>query len=281
MQIIDSIPAMQAQAKAWQAAGESIALVPTMGYLHEGHTSLIDIARAAADRVVVSIFVNPTQFGPNEDLDVYPRDMPRDLAACEAHGADAVFAPDAAAVYPTDSSTWVIEERLGKGLCGGARPGHFRGVTTIVAKLFLATLPDIAVFGQKDAQQAAVLQRMVRDLNFPIRLIIGSIVREPDGLAMSSRNAYLSLDERQRALAINRGLRSSQDAWEQGERDSETLVAKLAAEIAASGGRVDYVSCVDAETLTPMSGEIDRPALLAVAAFFGRTRLIDNCVLSF
>lgn len=274
MRVIDNIPDMQAQAKAWQAAGETIGLVPTMGYLHAGHSSLIDIARAESDRVVVTIFVNPTQFGPNEDLDVYPRDMPRDLRICEEHGADVVFAPDAAAVYPADSSTWVDEEQLSIGLCGGRRPGHFRGVTTIVAKLFLATLPDLAVFGQKDAQQAAVLQRMVRDLNFPIRLIIGPIVREPDGLAMSSRNAYLNSDERERALAINRGLRSSQAS---DERDAATVIARLIAEIAESGGQVDYVSCVDAETLAPVVGRIVRPALLAVAAFYGKTRLIDNC----
>jgi pantoate--beta-alanine ligase len=277
MDIIDTIPAMQAQAKRWQAAGETIALVPTMGFLHAGHSSLIDIARRQADRVVVSIFVNPTQFGPNEDLDVYPRDIPRDLATCEQHGADLVFAPSAEAVYPSDSSTWVNEEALSIGLCGGARPGHFRGVTTIVAKLFLAVLPDLAVFGQKDAQQAAVLQRMVRDLNFPIRLIIGPIVREADGLAMSSRNAYLSPDERQRALALNRGLRSSQTALANGQRDAESLLSGLRAEIARSGGELDYVSCVDAESLAPVSGRIERPTLLAVAAFYGKTRLIDNC----
>ncbi|MFT5129810.1 MAG: pantoate--beta-alanine ligase [Rhodothermales bacterium] len=277
MDIIDTIPAMQAQAKRWQAAGETIALVPTMGFLHEGHSSLIRIASREADRVVVSIFVNPTQFGPNEDLDVYPRDMRRDLLTCEAHGADLVFAPSNDAVYLPDSSTWVNEEQLSLGLCGGTRPGHFRGVTTIVAKLFLAVLPDVAVFGQKDAQQSAVLQRMVRDLNFPIRLIIGPIVREPDGLAMSSRNAYLSADERQRALALNRGLRSSQTALAGGTREADTLVAALIAKIAKSGGRLDYVSCVDAETLAPISGQIERPALLAVAAFYGRTRLIDNC----
>jgi pantoate--beta-alanine ligase len=276
MNIINSISAMQAQAKRWQSAGETIALVPTMGFLHAGHGSLIDIARKEADRVVVSIFVNPTQFSPNEDLDVYPRDLPRDLATCEAHGADIVFAPLTDAVYSSDSSTWVDEEQLSTGLCGAARPGHFRGVTTIVAKLFLAVLPDIAIFGQKDAQQAAVLQRMVRDLNFPIRLILGPIVREADGLAMSSRNAYLSPDERRRALSIHRGLRISQAAVAAGERKAEILVAALVAEITASGGQVDYVSCVDAETLEPVT-QFSRPTLLAVAAVYGGTRLIDNC----
>lgn len=276
MNIINSISAMQAQAKRWQSAGETIALVPTMGFLHAGHGSLIDIARKEADRVVVSIFVNPTQFSPNEDLDVYPRDLPRDLATCETHGADIVFAPLTDAVYSSDSSTWVDEEQLSTGLCGAARPGHFRGVTTIVAKLFLAVLPDIAIFGQKDAQQAAVLQRMVRDLNFPIRLILGPIVREADGLAMSSRNAYLSPDERRRALSIHRGLRISQAAVADGERKAEILVAALVAEITASGGQVDYVSCVDAETLEPVT-QFSRPTLLAVAAVYGGTRLIDNC----
>jgi len=202
MRTIKTISEMQAFSGEARRSGKRIALVPTMGYLHEGHLSLMDKAAELAEVVVVSIFVNPTQFAPTEDFAAYPRDLERDSTRCERRGVHAIFSPDASEMYAPDASTWVVEERLSKGLCGLARPTHFRGVTTIVAKLFNAVLPDFAVFGQKDAQQAKVIQRMTRDLNFPVEIVVASIVREHDGLAMSSRNSYLSQAERQRALAI-------------------------------------------------------------------------------
>lgn len=270
---------MQRQAQGWRRAGRRIGCVPTMGFLHAGHLSLVRLAREhGADVVVLTLFVNPTQFGPQEDFAKYPRDFERDAALSREAGVDAIFAPEAAEMYPADSSTWVTEETLSRPLCGERRPGHFRGVATVVAKLFNATLPDVAVFGRKDAQQALVLQRLVRDLNFPLEIVIAPIVREPDGLAMSSRNVYLSPDERQRALAIRRGLLRAEAAFAAGERRAETLCRLVTDEIAAAGGRLDYGELRSRDTLA-MLATADRPAVLAVAAFFGTTRLLDNAFL--
>ena len=279
MNVIRTIAEMQAQAHAWQRAGQRIGFVPTMGALHEGHYSLVREARRRTDVVVVSIFVNPTQFGPNEDLAKYPRTWDADCAGCDRAGAAAIFAPEAPEMYPADASTWVVEEKLSGPLCGERRPGHFRGVGTVVAKLFLAVLPDVAVFGQKDAQQALVIRRLVRDLNFPVEIVVSPTLREADGLAMSSRNRYLSADERRRAPAIQRGLQQVRAQFSSGERDAARLVAVVRREIEAAGGRIDYVELRDAATLDPV-GTVNGESLLAVAAFFGSTRLIDNVILT-
>lgn len=278
MQIVHLAATLQQLSRQWHAEGRRVGLVPTMGYLHEGHGALIDLARQHADRVIVTIFVNPTQFGPNEDFERYPRDFERDRRLCEAHGADCIFAPSANEFYAPGSSTWVTEELLSQPLCGRSRPGHFRGVTTVCAKLFLAAMADVAVFGQKDAQQVLVIQRMVRDLNFPLEIVVAPIKREPDGLAMSSRNVYLSPAERQAALAIHRGLTRAEAAFLAGERQMAALLALVRSEIAASGGRIDYVEGLDTARLEPVA-TIGSPALLAVAAWYGKTRLIDNRIL--
>ena len=276
MKIIRTIAEMQAWSDEKRRSGAVIAVIPTMGFLHDGHLSLIDTARkSGADAVVVTIFVNPTQFGPNEDFDKYPRDFERDAALCEGKKVDAVFAPSAEEMYPKDSSTWVVEEKLSRGLCAKTRPTHFRGVTTVVAKLFLATLPHLAVFGQKDGQQARIIKRMVRDLNFPIRIVISPIVREADGLARSSRNKYLSEEEHRNALSLSRGLGRLKAEIEAGETDLQRLLGGLRAEIEGANGAVDYVEAVDAETLEPIS-RIGGKMMFPVAAYFGKTRLIDN-----
>lgn len=275
MKIIQKIKKMQAYSTSARKKGLSIAVVPTMGCLHEGHLKLIDTARQHADTVIVTIFVNPTQFGPKEDFSKYPRPFRNDLILCKRHGADAIFAPQPGEMYAGDFSTWVEELTLSKNLCGKSRPGHFRGVTTVVAKLFNATLPDFAVFGRKDFQQAKIISRMVRDLNFPIKIVLENIVREKDGLAKSSRNTYLSTSERNGALSIRRSLKSAKSAIFNGESRIENVRKNIVSEIEASGGRIDYVELVDAETLEPvknLSGKI----LIAVASFFGKTRLIDN-----
>ncbi len=266
---------MQKFSTALRRKGKTVAVVPTMGCLHEGHLKLIDLARRHADAVVVTIFVNPTQFGPKEDFSRYPRPFKRDLLLCRNRGAAAVFAPSPAEMYSPGASTWVEEFSLAKGLCGKSRPGHFRGVTTVVAKLFNATLPDTAVFGKKDYQQAQVLIRMVRDLNFPVRIFLHEIVREEDGLALSSRNRYLSAEERRNALSIRRSLMSAKSAVLNGRKNISSIRKSIADGISSAGGRLDYVEIVDAGNLEPvkrLSGKI----LIAVAAFFGRTRLIDN-----
>ena len=279
MKILRTIRETQDLARKWRGGGQSIALVPTMGFLHEGHLSLIRIARERAERVQVSIFVNPAQFGPQEDFEKYPRDFERDEASCRKEGVDMVFYPDAAELYPVDHSTWVEETELSRGLCGASRPGHFRGVTTVVTKLFNACLPDLAVFGQKDAQQAFVLQRMTRDLNFPIDIVIAPIVRETDGLAMSSRNAYLSEVERQRATALSKGLAAAQAAYEQGEREALLLREEVEKKLREAQAEIDYIELVSRPGLQPLT-YVNEPALLAVAAYIGRTRLIDNCYLA-
>lgn len=278
MVVIQSAEAMQAWAQAQRAAGQRLGLVPTMGYLHSGHLSLIDEAKKRSDVVVVSIFVNPVQFGPNEDFAKYPRDEARDLALCREAGAAAVFLPPVAAMYASDASVYVTEDRLGNGLCGARRPGHFRGVCTVVAKLFNIALPHVAVFGQKDYQQAAVIRRMVRDLNFPLEVVVAPIVREADGLAMSSRNVYLVGDERTRALGLSRALQLASEAVENGPCAAEALRQRMGEVLLAHALKIDYVEIVDAETLEPVA-EAVRGNVALIAVFCGKTRLIDNRVL--
>jgi pantoate--beta-alanine ligase len=255
-----------------------LGLVPTMGYLHEGHLSLARRAREECDRVAASIFVNPTQFGPTEDLSKYPRDLDRDLSLLEAAGVDLVWTPDNETMYPPDFSTWVEVEGLTRPLEGAARPGHFRGVTTVVAKLFNAVQPQAAYFGQKDAQQAAVVRKMTRDLNFPVEIVVCPTVREADGLAMSSRNSYLSPEERKSAVVLFRALTAAREAFERGERDAESL-RKVMSETLASEprARTQYVSCADYDTLEELA-TVTGKALLSMAVFIGKTRLIDNFV---
>lgn len=279
MQVIKTIREMQKWSMDRKKAGKTVAVVPTMGFLHEGHLSLIDAARAnGADAVVVTIFVNPIQFAPNEDFDSYPRDFEHDAALLREKNVDAVFAPAVSEIYPAPVTCMVIENKLSKGLCAKTRPTHFNGVTTVVAKLFNATLPDIAVFGQKDAQQARVLKRMVRDLNFPIRMVVAPIVREADGLAKSSRNKYLSEDERARALVLSRSLLAAKEMAEKGEKDLAKLTGFIRKEIEAQGGKVDYVEAIDSEELEPVTVRDGKPVMIALAAYFGTTRLIDNIV---
>ncbi len=264
---------------ARQSLPGSVGLVPTMGYLHEGHLSLVRHAKEECDHVVVSIFVNPTQFGPQEDLSKYPRDLDRDLGLLEPLGVDLVWMPTADVMYPPGYQTWVEVERITRPLEGAMRPGHFRGVTTVVAKLFTGVQPDRAYFGQKDAQQAAVIRQMTRDLNFPLEIVVCPIVREPDGLAMSSRNVYLEPDQRKAATVLYRSLTAAKNAYENGERNAETLrqIMKdvLATELLV---QVQYVSCADYDTLEELQ-TVTGKTLLSMAVFVGKTRLIDNFVL--
>ena len=270
---------MQAWSRAARQCGRRIGFVPTMGYLHEGHMSLVRLARERTDAVVVSIFVNPLQFGPQEDLARYPRDFARDEALCRQEGADAVFYPDVAAMYQPDHSVFVTETRLTRGLCGAVRPGHFQGVTTVVAKLFNLVLPDVAVFGQKDAQQARIIERMVRDLNFPLTVVIGPIVREPDGLALSSRNKYLKGAERQHALCLQRALDLAESLVRDGECDAAVLRDAMRTLIEGTPAtRIDYIEVVADDTLEPVA-RIAARTLIALAVRVGATRLIDNVVL--
>ncbi len=257
----------------------TVGLVPTMGYLHEGHLSLIRQAKAECDHVIVTIFVNPTQFGPSEDLSKYPRDLERDLNLISPLGVDIVWNPTAEVMYPTGYQTWVEVEAMTQPLEGSMRPGHFKGVTTVVAKLFNATQPDKAYFGQKDAQQAAVIRQMVRDLNFPLEVMICPTTREADGLAMSSRNKYLSEAERKAAVVLFRSLSAAKELYESGERDAEKIRGKMK-EILASEplAQTQYVSCADYDTLAELN-EIKGKALLSMAVFLGKTRLIDNFIL--
>ncbi len=267
--------------RALHAKGERLALVPTMGFLHEGHLSLIREGKKRADKVAVTIFVNPTQFGPNEDLDRYPRDLAGDLAKCGEAGAWLVYAPQSPReVYPEGFQTWVQVTELEMGLCGGKRPGHFKGVATVVAKLLGLFRPQLALFGQKDYQQLAVIRRMARDLDLGTWTeIVGMpTVRETDGLAMSSRNAYLSPEERQRALSLKAGLDAAAARYEAGERQAAALLAAARAEVERGADRIDYVELVDADSLRPVE-RVDGPVCLLVAAFVGKTRLIDNRVL--
>ena len=253
-----------------------VGLVPTMGFLHEGHLSLVDLARDQNSSVITTIFVNPTQFGPQEDLEAYPRDIPRDIKLLEERGVDLVWIPDNEAMYPPGFQTWVTVEDVTKPLEGKMRPGHFRGVTTIVAKVFVAVQPDKAYFGQKDAQQVVVLRRLVYDLNFPIDIVVAPIVREPDGLAMSSRNVYLNSSERQAATVLFKALKTAEDAFADGNHDADQLRGLLSKIINREElANPQYVSCADLETLDELTGEISS-GLLSLAVYFGKTRLIDN-----
>jgi len=280
MQVISNPGDMTRFADAARARAERIALVPTMGFLHQGHMALMHEARGRASVVVASIFVNPAQFGPNEDLARYPRDFERDLAMLETVPVEVVFAPEAAAMYPADAQTWVEVTQVTRGLCGEFRPGHFRGVTTIVAKLFNIVKPHLAVFGEKDFQQLRAIERMAADLNFDLEVVPVPIVREKDGLAMSSRNAYLSPDERQRALALSLALRAARDRFRCGSRCVEEIVGAAARVLGRTPGvELEYLAAVDARTLAP-ARSMAEPVLLAVAARVGKTRLIDNTVLA-
>jgi pantoate--beta-alanine ligase len=270
---------MRSACRAAREDGQRLGFVPTMGALHEGHLSLVRAAKAQCDAVAVSIFVNPTQFGPMEDLSRYPRPFERDCELLEKEGVQLLFAPPVEEMYPAGAVTYVTVEGLSEKLCGKSRPSHFRGVTTVVAKLFHIIEPDAAFFGQKDAAQATIIRRMVRDLNLPVEIVVCPIVREPDGLAMSSRNAYLDAQQRKSALVLSRSLKEVQNLFDRGERKASWLIEAgkqmFAQEPAA---RLDYFEIVEPDTLDAIS-EVRGPALVAVAAFVGNTRLIDNLVL--
>jgi pantoate--beta-alanine ligase len=279
MQICETIEAARGACRARRRAGQSIGLVPTMGALHPGHLSLVRIAKAQCNFVAVSLFVNPLQFGPKEDLAKYPRSFESDRELLEGEGVDLLFAPAVKEMYPTPAITYMNVEGMSERLDGQSRPGHFRGVTTVVSKLFHIIEPDIAVFGQKDAAQCAIIKRMVRDLNLPVEIVIGPIVREPDGLAMSSRNAYLDPQQRQQALVLSRTLARIEQVFCKGERPTTRLVA-VGREAFSSepNARLDYLAAVDPETLEPVDS-IARETLIAVAAYIGTIRLIDNVLL--
>lgn len=278
MKIVETIREVREQVKEWRRQGFSVGLVPTMGYLHEGHKSLIDCAVAQNDRVVVSVFVNPMQFGPKEDLASYPRDLDRDVALCEDAGAALVFHPEPSEMYHDDFSSFVDMNTLTGGLCGKTRPVHFRGVCTVVSKLFNIVMPDKAYFGQKDAQQLAVIRHMVSDLNFGIEVVGCPIVREEDGLAKSSRNTYLNDEERKAALILSKSLMKGKALLETGETDAAKLRTVIANTLdTESLAKVDYVEVVDWDTLEPVE-TIDGPVLTAIAVYIGTTRLIDNFI---
>jgi pantoate--beta-alanine ligase len=281
MELLKTPAEARAFSRGAKARGKRVALVPTMGYLHEGHLSLVRLARQNAGAVMVSLFINPKQFGPGEDLDRYPRDFERDRSLCEREAVTALYAPDAAHVYPPGFCTSVeVAGSLSAGLCGASRPGHFRGVATVVTKLLCTCEPDLAVFGQKDAQQAAVVRRLVRDLDLPVEILVAPIVREADGLAMSSRNVYLSPEERAQAPALKAALDEASALFARGERRAERLIEAARGRLMeAPLARIDYVELVDADKLQPVA-IVDRPSLLALAVFFGATRLIDNAHLT-
>ncbi len=288
MRIVTTAAAMQRLALRWRRAGASVGFVPTMGYLHDGHLSLVQRARRLVGKrgiVVASIYVNPTQFAPTEDLSAYPRDLERDKKLCAKAGVDALFLPSDAEMYPGRDagghSTYVVEEKLSQGMEGGARPTHFRGVTTVVAKLFNLVLPDVAVFGAKDWQQAAVIRRMTRDLNFPLKVVVAPTRREPDGLAMSSRNKYLSAEERPQATILWRALKLAKEVVVASRTPiyADVLKRELAALIATQpAARLDYLEFFDGEKLQPATA-VTRGTHMALAVFIGKTRLIDNAEL--
>jgi pantoate--beta-alanine ligase len=265
--------------EAARRQGRRLGLVPTMGFLHRGHTSLMEACRERADLTVVSIFVNPTQFGPNEDLARYPRDLEGDLDKCREMKVEAVFTPEAGGMYPGGHRTFVEVTKLQDGLCGARRPGHFRGVATVVTQLFALARPHLAVFGEKDWQQLQIIRRLAVDLHLGVEVVGMPIVREADGLAMSSRNAYLSAPERVRALALGRGLQAARARWAAGERAGPALCDAVRAELRAGEVREDYVELVDPSTLEPLQRANQGDARLLVAGFVGKTRLIDNTAL--
>jgi pantoate--beta-alanine ligase len=279
MEIIRTPEEMQQRALGLRRKGRVIGFVPTMGFLHEGHLSLMRIARKRCDVLVASIFVNPAQFGPNEDLAAYPHNFDRDEALCERESVDILFCPEPDTMYAADASVWINEESLSGGLCGASREGHFRGVCTVVAKLFNLVQPGVAVFGEKDAQQLRIIERMVRDLDFPVEIVRGPMVREPDGLAMSSRNKHLSIQQRQEALCLRRALDLAQAMCGEGERSTATLRrAMLGCIGSVKGAQVDYIEFVDDQSLVGVE-ELDGAVLVALAVKFGNTRLIDNEIL--
>jgi pantoate--beta-alanine ligase len=280
MQIIKTVREMQDKATALRNEGKKIAFVPTMGYLHAGHMSLVDRARGLGDVVVVSIFVNPTQFGPSEDLDKYPRDLDRDAKLCEDHKVDIIFAPATSEMYPEGYSTFVNEEKLSLPLCGQSRPMFFRGVCTVLAKLFNIVRPQVAVFGQKDAQQAAVVKHFVQDLNFEVEIVVSETVREPDGLAMSSRNAYLKNFQRQDALRIHQALLKGQAIYDGGTDSTDRVLAEITHYISEVRRlRVIYVQAVDKDTMKPLRHVEKGRTLIATAVWCDEIRLIDNIIL--
>ncbi len=279
MEVIRTIPEMQQLADRYRREGKTIGFVPTMGYLHEGHLSLMRIARPKCDVLVVSIFVNPTQFGPNEDFEKYPRDFARDEALCREEQVDVVFYPDAGEMYGPDYLTYVTVEKLSQTMCGLSRPTHFRGVTTVVSKLFNIVKPHLAVFGQKDYQQALIIRKMVEDLNFDIEIITGPIVREPDGLAMSSRNTYLSPEERRSALCLYKSLQLAERLAKEGQRNAAAIREEIEKLIRSHPyTEIDYVAIVDGNTLEPVE-EVGDNTLVALAVKVGSTRLIDNTLI--
>ncbi len=279
MKVSGKIDEVRAQVKEWKKQGLSVALVPTMGYLHEGHKSLMERARKENDKVVVSIFVNPMQFGPNEDLESYPRDLDRDSKICEAAGVDLIFHPEVEEMYGPDFHAYVDMHTLPEKLCGASRPVHFRGVQTVVSKLFHIVPADRAYFGQKDAQQLAIIRRMVMDLNFDIEIIGCPIIREEDGLAKSSRNTYLSEEERKQAVILNQSLEAAMDAINAGEKDAakvkQIIIDKLHT---CPLAKIDYVEVVSFDTIQPIE-KVEGAVLIAIAVYIGTTRLIDNRIL--
>ena len=278
MQIAYTVKEVREQVKAWRKEGLSVGLVPTMGYLHEGHASLIKKAVEDNDRVVTSIFVNPTQFAPTEDLEAYPRDMEKDSKLCETLGVDLIFHPEPEEMYAPDFCTWVDMDVLSKTLCGKSRPIHFRGVCTVVSKLFHIVTPDRAYFGQKDAQQLAIIRRMVRDLNMDIEIVGCPIVREEDGLAKSSRNTYLNEEERKAALILSQSIFLGQKMVQEGETDAAKIKAAMVEKIQSEPlARIDYVEIVDGLSMQPVD-TVQSPTLAAIAVYIGKTRLIDTFI---
>lgn len=278
MQICKTIAETRAAIAKARKEGKTIGLVPTMGALHDGHFSLVKNSCQQCDFTVVTIFVNPSQFGPNEDLDAYPRTFKEDCNACEELGADLIFAPNSQEMYPHEKLTWINVEKLGEHLCGSSRPTHFRGVCTVVAKLFNITQPDQAFFGQKDAQQLAIIQRMVEELNFPVTIVPCPTVRESDGLAMSSRNQYLTADERKQAPNLYKALQNAAEIIKKGTTNSQAVVQAITSYVEKeTQGKIDYISIVDMQLLQP-TDNIDSKTLIALAVKFGKARLIDNIV---
>lgn len=276
MQTAETVASLRTAVGAWRREGLKVGLVPTMGALHAGHLALVSLARERADRVAVSIFVNPRQFGPSEDFDRYPRDAPGDAAKLAGAGVDLLFAPSVGEMYPEGFATTVHVAGASEGMEGARRPGHFDGVATVVARLLGLVLPDVAVFGQKDGQQVAVVNRLVKDLGLPVEVVVRETVREPDGLAISSRNRYLSPDERKKAPALFRALLAGHLLYQLGEKDARRIVECVRAALQAEPGvTLDALDLVDAETMQPLK-KVDRPAMLAAAIVLGRTRLIDN-----
>lgn len=276
MKIVTTIAEAKEQIKEWRSQGLSVGLVPSMGYLHEGHASLMKEAVKQMDKVAVSVFVNPTQFGPGEDYDSYPRDLDHDIAICEEQGVDLIFHPSVEEMYGKNYNTYVTMETLGDELCGKSRPIHFRGVCTVVTKLFNIITPDKAFFGQKDAQQLAIIKRMVKDLNMNLEVVGCPIIREDDGLAKSSRNTYLSPEERQAALILSKTIFMGQEMVKNGERDVKTLLDAMKANIETEPlAKIDYVEVVDGETMQKVE-KIEESVLVAMAVYIGSTRLIDN-----